>query len=317
MAKGPVVCLGIMVADLVGRPVATVPPPGSLSLVDEMGLYQGGCAVNAAAALVRLGVPAQVVGMLGDDLLGHFVRQALTSRGIGVAGVRVTEEAGTSATMVMVDPDGERRFIHYIGANGALTLDDIDFEMMRSAAIVHIAGALVMPGLDGPPMAQLLRRLQAANVVVTMDTAWDATGGWLDVLEPCLPHVDYFLPSLAEARALTGHSDPNAVAQALLDLGVGTVALTMGAAGCLVVAGSGDTLRQPAFAVDVVDATGAGDAFAAGFLAGLWHDWPLEETVRLASAVGALCVTEMGAEGGITSLAETQAFMETTPRRHN
>jgi sugar/nucleoside kinase (ribokinase family) len=84
----------------------------------------------------------------------------------------------------------------------------------------------------------------------------------------------------------------------------------MGADGCLVTTSAGDSLRVPAFEVDVIDATGAGDAFAAGFIAGVWNGWSLEETARLANAVGALCVTGLGATGGVSSLPETLGFIE-------
>jgi sugar/nucleoside kinase (ribokinase family) len=132
----------------------------------------------------------------------------------------------------------------------------------------------------------------------------------MDLLGPCLPHVDCFVPSLTEAQALTGLDAPQDVARALLDRGVGTVGLKMGADGCLVVTAAGESLRAPAFEVDVIDATGAGDAFAAGFIAGVWRGWPLERAARLANAMGALCVTGLGAAGGVRSLPETLAFME-------
>jgi sugar/nucleoside kinase (ribokinase family) len=132
------------------------------------------------------------------------------------------------------------------------------------------------------------------------------------LLGPCLPFVDYFVPSLAEAQALTGLDDPRAVGAALLDCGVKTVALKMAAEGCLVMTSGGDAIHMPAYKVDVVDATGAGDAFAAGFIAGVWQGWTLEQTARLANAVGALCVTGVGATGGVRSLSETLAFMEST-----
>jgi sugar/nucleoside kinase (ribokinase family) len=135
----------------------------------------------------------------------------------------------------------------------------------------------------------------------------------MQLLEPCLPEIDYFIPSLPEAQAITGLEEPHQVARALLDRGVGTVGLKMGAEGCLVLTGEGEELRLPAFEVEVIDATGAGDAFAAGFIAGVWQGWPLEKTARFANAVGALCVTGMGANGGVRSLPETLDFMESNP----
>jgi sugar/nucleoside kinase (ribokinase family) len=306
----PIVCLGILVADIVGRPLTAVPEPGRLVLVDEMHLLTGGCAVNSSSTLALLGLPVQAVGKVGQDILGEFVIQAMRGRGVGTQGVKRDQMAGTSVTMVLVEPDGERRFVHYIGANARLTLDDIDLQQVRSAAILHIAGALVLPGIDGQPTARLLQEARRAGVVTALDTVWDATGRWMQLLAPCLPHLDYFVPSLPEAQAITGRQDPAEVAQFLLDRGVGTVALKMGAEGSLVATQQGEMYRLPAFRVEVIDATGAGDAFAAGFLAGIWQGWPLEQTARFANAVGALCVTGLGALGGVRSLPETLEFMD-------
>jgi sugar/nucleoside kinase (ribokinase family) len=213
----------------------------------------------------------------------------MQERGINTHGVIRDRGAGTSATMVMVEPDGERRFVHYIGANGRLTLDDVDLVMVSEASILHVGGSLVLPGIDGQPTADLLKQARAAGVTTFLDTVWDDTGRWMEILEPCLPHIDYFVPSLTEAQALVGLSEPSEVARALIDQGCGTVALKMGGEGCLVMNSDGEDIRLPAFDVDVVDATGAGDAFAAGFIAGVWQDWALDETARFASAVGGLC----------------------------
>jgi sugar/nucleoside kinase (ribokinase family) len=309
----PVVCLGILVADLVGRPLRAVPEPGRLVLVDEMGLYTGGCATNAGTALARLGIPVELMGKIGQDSLGDFVLQAMNERGIGTRGVKRDPQVGTSATMVMVEPSGERRFVHYIGANARYTLEDVDQEMLAGASILHVAGSLVLPGIDGRPTAELLRQARQLGVITFLDTVWDDTGRWMRLLEPCLPEIDYFIPSLPEAQAMTGLDDPFQVARALLEYGVGTVGLKMGDEGCLVLNREGEEIRLPAFEVEVVDATGAGDAYAAGFIAGVWYGWPLEKTVRLANAVGALCVTGLGANGGVRSYAETLAFMDETP----
>jgi sugar/nucleoside kinase (ribokinase family) len=313
--KEPIVCLGIMVADVVGRPLREIPAPGRLVLVDEMGLHTGGCAINSATALARLGLPVDVVGKIGQDPFGDFLLEVLAERGIGATGVGRDPEVGTSVTMVLVEPDGERRFVHYIGANAHLTLEDLDLSKIENASILHVAGSLVMPGIDGQPTAQLLEKARAGGVITFLDTVWDDTSRWMQVLEPCLPHIDFFIPSLPEAQALSGKANPEEIARFLLDHGVGTVGLKMGAEGCLVMNSVTETIRLPAFKVDVVDATGAGDAFAAGFIAGIWHAWPLEETARLANAVGALCVTGSGATGGVRSWSETLKFMESTPLR--
>jgi sugar/nucleoside kinase (ribokinase family) len=302
-----------MVADVVGRPLRVLPDRGRLVLVDEMELHTGGCAVNTATALARLGLPVEVIGRIGIDPFGDYILGQLQERGVGVRGVSRDSEVNTSATMVMVDPDGERRFVHYLGANACLRLDNIDYDMVEEASILHIAGALVLPGIDGQPAAQLLERAHSAGVITFLDVVWDDAGRWMELLGPCLPHVDFFVPNLAEAQAITGLDDPEDVALVLLDKGVGTVAVKMGVDGCLVKTGKDERLRVPAYEVETVDATGAGDAFTAGFIAGVWLGWPLERTARFANAAGALSVTGLGASGGVRSLPEVLAFMDENP----
>lgn len=301
---GPVICLGSLVADLIAYPVRSLPGPGQQALVDVISLHAGGCASNVASALARLGVPAAIVAKAGADPLGDFVVQALAGAGVDVRGVHRVTTAGTSTTLVLVDPDGERRFVHAIGTNANLCREDVDLALLRRASLLYVGGALVLPALDGPPLAALLRDAHAAGVVTLLDIVWDDTGRWMEVLAPCLPHVDYFLPNLAEGRALTGREAPHDVARALLDAGAGTVVLKLGAAGCLLMDRQGAAQRVPARPAVVVDATGAGDCFAAGLMAGLWHGWPLVDAVRLGHVAGAACVAAVGATAGLGSFAE-------------
>lgn len=306
-----VVCLGIMVADVVARPLVELPERGRLILVDQMELHTGGCAVNSGIALAKLGIKTGVMGKVGQDGFGDFVIHELERYGLETAGVRRDPVTNTSATMVMVDPDGERRFVHYLGANAELVEEDIDLELIRRAKILHVAGSLVMPRIDGGPTANILRQAQEMGVITSLDTVWDAKGRWMELIGPCLPYTDYFLPSLEEARQLAGRQEPSDIADEFLGRGVKVVGLKMGEAGCYIRTADQE-LYLPAYQVQAVDATGAGDAFVAGFFAGVVKGWDLEQTGRLANAVGALCVTAVGATTGVKSLEETLAFMEKT-----
>lgn len=309
-----VACLGIMVADVVARPVVELPERGRLTLVDKMGLYTGGCATNTGISLTKLGMEVGVLGAVGEDGFGDFILHELGRHGVDSRGVRRKSDTNTSATMAMVEPDGERRFLHYLGANGELSQADVDMSLVEEAAILHIAGALVMPGIDGEPTADILRQAKDKGLTTSFDTVWDAQGRWMELVEPCLPYVDVMLPSLTEARMITGKERPEDVAEVFMRYGVGIVGLKMGEAGSYVRTKDVE-LRVPPYVVEMVDATGAGDAFVAGFLTGLLQGWDLERTARLANAVGALCVTAMGAVTGVRSLEETLRFMEITPTR--
>lgn len=304
-----VVCLGILVADVVGKPVVEYPERGKLVLVDRMALHSGGCAANTGVALTKIGVDTGVIGKVGDDGFGDFMIGVLERAGIDARGVVRDPEEATSATMVMVHPDGERSFIHYLGANARLTEGDVSFDLLRGARVLHIAGSFLMPAFDGEPTARVLEKAQRAGMTTSLDTAWDSKGRWMSLLRPCLPYVDIALPSIEEARMVTGKRDPADVAAVLMDHGVRTVGLKMGEEGCYIRSEDVE-LHIPKFDIIAVDALGAGDCFVAGFLTGVISDWDLEKTGRFANAVGATCVMALGATTGVRSLDETLDFME-------
>ncbi|MBA2462024.1 MAG: carbohydrate kinase family protein, partial [Actinobacteria bacterium] len=144
-----VVCLGILVADMIARPVERVPEPGALGLVDEISLRGGGCALNTATALARLGLSVGCAGKVGADTLGDFLLGLIDDRGIERALVLRDPARPTSASVVLVDTAGERTFLHVPGANGELHTEELDRERLLDARALHVAGALVLPALDG------------------------------------------------------------------------------------------------------------------------------------------------------------------------
>jgi sugar/nucleoside kinase (ribokinase family) len=305
-----VICVGILVADLVGRPVDAFPERGKLALVPRMELHSGGCAANTAIALARLGIDTRVIGRVGRDGLGDFLVTELERHGVDARTVARDEHANTSATMVMVHSDAERSFIHSPGANAELSEADVNPAVWKEARLLHVAGSFLMPRFDGEPAAHILEAARKDGLLTCLDTAWDAQGRWMTTLEPCLPFLDHFVPSIEEARQITGRKAPADVCAALLDAGVGTVALKMGERGCHV-RNRVSEISLPALPVEAVDALGAGDAFAAGYITGVIHGWDLERTAQFANAVGATCVTALGATTGVRSLDETWRFLET------
>ena len=170
-----VVCLGILVADVIARPVDELPPAGSLRLVESISLRGGGCALNTATASMRLGLSAAVAGKLGADRLGDFLLHLLDERGIDRRGVVRDSTTPTSATIVLVAPGGERTFLHFTGANAQLRSDELDTDLLLSGRVLHAAGALVMDRLDGEPLAGLLAEAKRRGVTTCLDTVWDAT----------------------------------------------------------------------------------------------------------------------------------------------
>jgi sugar/nucleoside kinase (ribokinase family) len=301
-----VVCLGILVADVIARPVGEEPPWGSLELLDEVVLRGGGCALNTSSALVKLGLTAGAAGKVGADPFGDFLLGLLDERGVDRSGVVRDPVSPTSATAVLVRADGERAFLHTAGADGTLTAAELDDAFVYGGRALHIAGALLLHALDGEPTAGILAEAQRRGRFTSLDPAWDPTGRW-SRLEPCLPHLDLAVPSLAEAQAVSGEREPQFVAAWWRERGVKEIALTMGPDGCYA-AGEGFEGHLAAPQVQAVDGTGAGDAFAAGLIYGKLAGWSFKDAVTLANAAGALATTAVGASEGVLGLDETLAF---------
>jgi sugar/nucleoside kinase (ribokinase family) len=301
-----VVCLGILVADTVARPVDGLPPPGSLGLVGEISLQAGGCALSTAGALSRLGLRTALCGRVGDDALADFLLGVLDRRGVDRRAVRRDPASATSASVVLVSGAGERTFLHRPGANDALSADDLDPAVLYAGRALHVGGTFLMEALDGTPTARILAEARARGVLTSLDTAFDQTGRWERVV-PCLPHLDLMTPSMSEARGISGAHEPARAAAWLRTRGVRQVAIKMGERGCWA-AGEGFEGPVPAIPVPVVDGTGSGDAFAAGLLFGTLHGWPFERSVRFANAVGALSVTAVGAVAGLRDVGATLAL---------
>lgn len=304
-----VTCIGILVADLMGRPINRFPERGKLLLVPEMELHVGGCAHNTAVDLRKLGEEVLVVGKVGDDDLGDVVINSLKRHGVDVRGVTRDPRFHTSATMVLLDDRGERTFLHYPGANQALRASDVKDEFLRGAKVVHVAGSFLMPGFDGEETAKVFARAREFGVLTSLDTAWDDTGRWFATIAPVLPLVDVFISNRDEAARISGKSTLADIASFFLGYGAKVVAIKMGEEGSFIMTKE-EKILVPPFKVTAVDGTGAGDAFAAGFLFGYLRGWELYEVGRFANACGAMCVERMGATEGVGSFEEVQRFIK-------
>lgn len=305
-----VVCFGILVADVFLPPQARMPPAGALVTTGDFVVEPGGCAANTAVNLVRLGLAASVVGRVGDDVFGRFIETDLARRGVSVAGV-ARSGAPTSKT-VIVDIEGEdRRYFHTVGANAALTAADLERAELAAGDVLYVGGYLVMPGVGQLPLARFLEEARAGGARTVLDVV--VPGGAhvdFDQVERLLPFVDTFLPNEDEARALTGEASPHRQARRFVEAGAGMAVVTRGAQGA-VLAAPGCSLELPAPAVGaVVDSSGAGDAFAAGFICGMTAGWATEHTFAFASAVGASACTALGCSAGVFSREAAEDFVQ-------
>ncbi len=305
-----IACIGILVADVISKPVDSITERGKLRFVDSIKLYNGGCAMSAAIDLAILGSKTAIIGKIGSDGFGGYLKSILEKHAVNTGGLVVSEGTDTSASVVLVDSGGERTFLHCKGANDEFTDIDVDFNIISDSRIVFVAGTMLMNKFDGEPCARVLKKAKEMGRITALDTAWDDSCRWMKVLEPALPYVDYFLPSVEEARELSGETQPSKMADKFFDCGVKHVVIKLGSEGCYCrPEREHQGIFLPTFETKAVDTTGAGDSFCAGFLHGIAIGKSIEEACVIGNAVGSHCVRSVGATTGIKPYSEIERFI--------
>lgn len=287
-------CIGQLVTDVLVLPVERVDYTADTILVDKIELNSGGDAMNVAINLARLGAEVLFTGRVGGDDFGRFLRRRLEEAGVDASGLSVNPDSQTDTCVAMINSKGDRTFLYAAGANLTLGPEQVSEKSLGKSGIVHIGGTFLLPGLDGEGAAEIFRRARRHGAITTMDVTHDTSNRWMGLIRPSLEHLDYFMPSVAEAEKITNRAQPEEMARVLLDAGVKTVVIKLGAKGCYV-RNEREGFFQPAFRANAVDTTGAGDAFVAGFLYGLSKELPLRECAATACAAGAITVCKLGA----------------------
>lgn len=308
MTTPQVLCIGPHIVDVLVRPVTAIPPGQGGVLIDDARITAAGTAAGTAVDLAKLGCRVTSVGAIGSDSLGRLLRMLMADHGIETGYLAVREGQRTSTTILPIRPNGERPTLHLPGVTASLTADDVDRQLVTDADVVHLGGPDVLGRFGTEVAPGLLELARASGATTTVDLLRSGAGP--DVLEnlaPLWPHVDYFVPNDDQLRSMTGLTDLERAGQTLRERGVGTVVVTTGAAGSLLV-GDGPAEPVPAFELEVVDTTGCGDAFTAGLIVGLQHGWQLPVAARLATAAAALVAQGLGSDAGIVDLPSTLAY---------
>ena len=276
------------------------------TLVDGISLTVGSSSAITACGAARLGLRVGFVGIVGDDDLGRFMLRALIERGIDVANC-VVDPALTTGASVILGRGGDRAILTAVGAIDALRTTDVPASLFRRTRHVHV-GSLYLQAALRPGLAPLLVAARAAGATVSVDPNWDPSGRW-DPIDDVIAASDVCLLNANEVRALTGDADPEVGARALAARGRDglTVVVKLGADGGLAV--SGDVVvRASAPPTDVLDTTGAGDSFDAGFIAAWSAGWSLTESLDLAVVCGSASTRRPGGVDGQATLTEAVAL---------
>jgi sugar/nucleoside kinase (ribokinase family) len=303
------VLCGSCVVDILVRPVPLDVPIGGgrLFQADPIEVTTGGIVSNAGIALARLGMGVTAFSYVGHDDWAVVIQRKLMQEGVDVQHLITHPSAATSTTAVMVDPSGERSFAHCVGAPKLMTkatfLDHLDlFARSRMTLVGYYS---LMPNLESD-LAEVFAAIRQTGCQTALDAAGD--GGGMQPLDRILPHLDVYVPSRAEAIHQTGQTEPQRMLEVYRKCGApGLLGIKLGAEGALLSPADGQFIEIPAVAPPgkIVDTTGAGDAFYAGLLCGLLRGMTAADAGRLAAAVGACCVTGLGASAGLRSYNET------------
>ena len=299
-----IIVVGSLNMDLVVR-APHMPAPGETIIGSDFRTIPGGKGANQAVAAAKLGAQVSMVGRVGDDDFGRAQLRNLGQLGIDTRYITVDPDAATGIALITLDASGQNSIVIAAGANMHLTVADID------AAQEIIAQADVL-------VCQLESPLEAVEHAIALAHSC----GVKVILNPAparklspetLSKVDFLIPNESETAILTGMEVtdvPSAkkAADHLRQQGVGIVILTLGEKGALLV-GPSEEMYIPAYEVEVVDTTAAGDAFVGGFAVALAEGENLANAVRFANAAGALTVTRLGAQPSLPTRKEVESLL--------
>jgi sugar/nucleoside kinase (ribokinase family) len=303
-AQVDIAVVGVHVLDTHVIGITSIPEGSQGQLVETIKLSPAGTAGGTAVVLSRLGAKVRSFGAIGTDAMGDALLAMLSAEGVDVAGLVRTAAAQTSASVIPVRPNGDRPAWHCLGANATFTLEDLDLDQVIRSSHLHLGGPEF---LGGPAAAELLQHAKANGLSTSVDILAAGDTGLLQWIADALPHTDYLLPNDEQVLGFTGASDLLTGAQRLLAAGPTCVAVTQGSKGALIVSNE-ETIEVPAFAIDVVDTTGCGDAFSAGFILGRAMGRDLREAARLGCATAAQVAGGIGTDAGAYDLAMVDAF---------
>lgn len=298
------IALGVHVLDVLCRPVEAIPEGQGGQLVEQIRITAAGSAGGTALVLARLGADVFSAGAVGTDAAGDMLLSLLNREGIDTSLLARSAEQQTSASVLPIRPNGERPAFHVVGANALAGPDSVPDDILDAAGFLHLGGPEFM---GGEQAAKVLERARARGVVTSADILAPGDPGVLEWIGAALPHLDWLLPNDEQVLGFTGETDLVEGCRALLARGVKGVAATRGAEGAVVVTADG-VAEVPAFPIDVVDTTGCGDAFSAGFLRGLSLELDAANAARLGCAAASQVAGGLGSDAGAYDLETVRAL---------
>lgn len=303
----PLLMAGEINVDLVLTGCERLPEFGGEVLASGFRQGPGSSSMICALGLARLGHPVAFAGVTGADGWGDYCVEAMSDAGIDVSAVRRDASLQTGITVALSSLQ-DRALATYTGAIGALRQDMITDAQLAVCGHLHVSSYYLQEALR-PGLGDLFARARRAGLTVSLDPGFDPHQHWGRELVELLPMVDLFLPNEREASAISGEPTALASLRALRNGHTLTV-VKLGSDGCMALQDDGSPLAVPAHAVDVLDSTGAGDSFDAGFLHAWRQGMSLQECLRWGSACGSLSTRGIGGTACQGSEADVRTLLE-------
>ncbi len=299
-----VVVVGELNADLILRGNVT-PAFGQVEqIIDDAALTIGSSSAIFACGAARLGLRVAFIGKAGDDEFGRFMRRELQQRGIDTSGVVIDPNLPTGLSVILSRP-ADRAILTHLGSIAALRFDEIDLALLSRARHLHLGSYYLLDALR-PDVPRLFEEARARGLTISIDTNYDPAEKWEGGLRETLRRVDVFLPNEMELLAVTREDSIEAGLDRLSEIPV--VAVKLGARGAIALSGS-QIFRADAIPVKVVDTTGAGDSFDAGFVHAYLAGQDLSQALRFACACGSLSTRAAGGTAAQATMAEALAAL--------
>lgn len=262
----------------------------------------GGDALNEATIITRMGHEVRLVSCIDNDAAAQVLLSHCRANHISTEYLKLDESKTTAINIGLIWEDGERTFINNkSGSLWTFSPDDINLDSLNDGKILSFASIFNSPDLDEKFMISLFERASKNHMLICADMVAPKKGETLHDIKHALKYIDYFFPNYDEGRNLTGHDDPEEIADVLLKLGVKNVILKIGKKGCLV-KNSGEKFIVPAYShAKCIDTTGAGDNFASGFITGLLEGRSIHECAKMANCAASLAIEAVGATNGLKS----------------
>ena len=302
--------IGLFTLDILGRPITRIPDGGTVEFIEEIRMTVAGTAGGTVVDTGKLGLKSLAVGAVGDDEKADWIYLTLQKYGVDTSAMQRIKGVPTSATILNIRPNGERPALHVRGASDHFDIPQDMYSQVFNTAIVHFGGTGLLKKLDGPASILLLKEAKRRGCVVTFDLI-AANSNTAKIVKPLLPYIDYFMPSIEEAKELSGQATAEDCAKYFIDHGARCCVFTLGGEGAYYHHKNGERLLSNAYEIDVVDTTGCGDAFDAGYITALHHKMDVETAMRFAQSTAGLVATGLGSDAGIISFEDTLNKMKT------